>query len=161
MNAGKGLPATHFQVFRGETEQTVFHVSIGKSYPVFAMALWQSVIIILLLDDTGKPNWYSIEIFSIVDPKLSDDWYFSTTIANDHGVQAIWGYEHMTSNPKHYEAVIERDPEALRVFDEQRRRDSATEESSTLRLEPEGLFVGEQSLEAVIHVLLDVAMEER
>ena len=73
------------------------------------MAVWESVLIVLILDETQKPNWYSIELFSVADGHLSQDWSFSNNIANEHGVEAIWGYEAMVSDLTHYEALIERD----------------------------------------------------
>jgi hypothetical protein len=127
LNTGKALrqktlPSTYFAAFRGESEETVFHVSIGKEYPVFAIALWQSVIILLLWDETHKPNWYSIELFSVADERLPEDWFFSNSVANGHGVEAIWGYARLISDPQHYEALIERDRHALEIFDQERHR---------------------------------------
>jgi hypothetical protein len=127
LNTGKALrqkplPPKYFTAFRGETEETVFHVSIGKEYEVFAMALWQSVIIVLVLDETKKPNWYSIELFSVADGRLPGDWMFNSLANDERGVEAIWGYEAMVSDPRHYEALIERDRNALDIFEQERRR---------------------------------------
>jgi hypothetical protein len=116
INSGKDLQPRHFRVFRGETDQAIYYVSIGKTYSVSAIALWESAVIFLVLDDTGKPNWYSEELFSISDPRLPIGWLFSTTVANEDGVQAILGYPRITSDPNHYRALIERDPEALKEF---------------------------------------------
>jgi hypothetical protein len=127
INTGKALrqqpfsPA-YFAAFRGETDETIFHVVIGKEYPVFAMAAWKSVLNVLVLDETQKPNWYSIELFSVADGRLPQDWSFSNTIAKEHGVEAIWGYEAMVSDPTHYAALIERDSRALAVFHEERHK---------------------------------------
>jgi hypothetical protein len=118
----KKLPPTYFAAFHGESEETIFNVSIGKEYPVFAIASWQSVIILLLADEAHKPNWYSIELFSVTDARLPEDWFFSNRVANEHGVEAIWGYERLVSDPNHYEALIERHREAVAIFEQEKQR---------------------------------------
>ena len=122
INNGRYLSGKYFAAFRAESERTLYHVSIGKEYWVFAMAVFQSVLILLLIDDTNKPNWYGIELFSVTDSQVPTNWLFSTSIANDHGVEAIWGYERLISDPEHYGALIERDPSALEVFAEEKLR---------------------------------------
>jgi len=122
INTGNALPPKYFDVFRGESKQTVYHISIGKEYVVFAIALWQSAIVFLLSDDTDLPNWYSTEFFSVTDAHLPDGWSFSSTAAREHGVEAICGYEHIIADPQHYEALLERDPKALSIFHEQKRK---------------------------------------
>jgi len=122
INSGKGLPSKHFAVFRGETEKTVFNVSTGKEYPVFGMALWQGAIILLLVDDTDKPNWYSLELFAVSDPRLPSDWLFSNTVAVEHDVEAIWGYERLATDPQHYEGLIERHRNAVEAFEKERQK---------------------------------------
>jgi hypothetical protein len=39
INSAKALSSKYFAIFRGETEHSVIHLSIGKDYPVFAIAL--------------------------------------------------------------------------------------------------------------------------
>jgi hypothetical protein len=126
-NNARALPPKHFVAFRGESERTIYHVSVAAEYFVFAMALYNSVMILLLVDDTGKPNWYPIEFFSFNQPKLPTDWFFSTDVANEHGVGAIWGYQHLVSDPEHYERLIERDPDALRIFGQEQRKAQAND----------------------------------
>jgi hypothetical protein len=125
-NAGKALrqkqlPKKYFEAFHGQADDVIFHLTIGKEYSVFAMALWNSVLIFLLLDETGKPNWYSIELFSIDDGRLPANWFFSRSIANDHGIEAIWGYQRIAVAPGHYEALIERDENSMKAFFEEAR----------------------------------------
>jgi hypothetical protein len=126
INDGRYLSKKYFAASRPESERTVYHVSIGKEYQVFAMGLWHSVLILLLIDDTNKPNWYGIELFSVADGHVPANWQFSTSTANEAGVEAIWGYERLVSDPQHYEALIERDPAALEAFAEEKLRMSDT-----------------------------------
>lgn len=127
-NTGKALPPTHFSAAPGDTEETAFCVSIGKEYLVLGVALWHSVILLLVLDDTNLPYWYPVELFCMTDARLPDDWFFSVSAATEHGVQAIWGYEHLVTDSSHYGALLERDPEALRLFyqEEWRRRSESS-----------------------------------
>ena len=55
-NNAKALTPKYFAL--SASEQTIYHVSVATEYFVFAMALYNSVMILLLVDDTGKPNWY-------------------------------------------------------------------------------------------------------
>lgn len=54
------------------TKNSFFHVSIEKEYPVFAIFLRESVVSVLLSDDTNLLNWHLIELFSISDASLSE-----------------------------------------------------------------------------------------
>jgi hypothetical protein len=115
-NTANAIPPGQISNFVVDPDQAVFHISVGTEYFVSAMALYKSSLILLLVDDTEKPNWYPIQMFSVIEGKLPSDWFFSTTVATQHGVDAVWGYEQLVANPKHYEELIERDPDALRAF---------------------------------------------
>jgi hypothetical protein len=104
-----------------ETESE-FDLTISKEYTVFATAIWDTMILLLLADDYGLPNWHPVEIFSLTENRLPDDWFFSTTVANEHGVQAILGYKRLIEDPTHYEALLERDQSALNIFNQERAR---------------------------------------
>jgi hypothetical protein len=119
-NHATALPPKYFVAFGGNSHESIFHVSVGTEYLVFGMAAYNGVIVFLVLDDTHKPNWYPIEFFSVTDPKLPADWLFSRNVANEHGIDAIWGYKNLITDPKHYEDLIEREPEALKIFEKQR-----------------------------------------
>lgn len=123
-NTGKALTKKHFSIFQGETEHTEFHVTVGKQYLIYAMAIWRSALMILLLEDTGLPSWFTMELFEVTDPRLPNDWFFSTETAAQEGVEAMWGYERLVRDGSHYEALLARDPEALKAFyQEQYRRE--------------------------------------
>jgi hypothetical protein len=110
-------------VYEKESE---FDLTLGNEYVVLAMAIWETMILLLLADDCNMPNWHPVELFSVADDHLPDDWFFSTSIANEHGVQAVWGYEHLVRNFSYYEALLERNDDALRLFhQEQARRNEA------------------------------------
>lgn len=117
-NLGKALPSKYLEL--GYTEESMFDVSIGKEYPVFAMALWKSVLLLLLSDEHELPNWYPVELFSVSAPRLPQGWFFAAYQEHPHAVEAAWGYERLVCDVSHWEALLERDPDALKVFFQER-----------------------------------------
>jgi hypothetical protein len=112
----------------GYTPQSSFTVSVGREYYVFAMALWRGVILLLLADDYHLPNWFPIQLFSVTDPSLPEEWSFLPSDSDEGMLQALWGYEQMITDATHYDALLDREPEALQCFYEEEKR----------RLHPEG-----------------------
>jgi len=105
------------------TAKTVFHVQIGKNYLVLGMSLWETVLTVLVCDESGRPRWNPIGLFEFDDQKLPDDWEFSLLdgIAASGGDAlnrrlAMWGYKELVRNPLHSDELIERDPTALEIF---------------------------------------------
>ncbi|QOK94357.1 hypothetical protein HF908_23540 (plasmid) [Ralstonia pseudosolanacearum] len=106
----------------GYTPQSSFTVSVGREYRVFAMALWQGVMLLLLADDHHLPNWFPMCLFSVSDSRLPDEWSFCSTESNEGELQALWGYEQLIADTTHYDGLLEREPEALRYFYEEETR---------------------------------------
>jgi len=103
-------------------KESEFDLTVAKEYVVLAIAMWETMVLFLLADDYNLPNWHPVELFLVTDNHLGDDWFFSASIANKHGVQAIWGYEHLVRDTDHYEALLERNPDALKIFYEEKSR---------------------------------------
>jgi hypothetical protein len=120
-NHGSELPETVHGRFY--TDKTVFHLDVDSEYRVFAMSLWETALIVLVCDETGQPNWLPIGLFKFNDYSMPSDWEF---VLLDGGAAsggnslsretARWGYQEMIRNPKHHDALIEREQEALKVF---------------------------------------------
>ncbi|NUK00166.1 hypothetical protein [Streptomyces lunaelactis] len=79
------------------------------------MALWTYGLGVLIVDDTGKPNWKLIDLFSVVDRRLPNTWEFEV-IKDRAPVLAIWGYPTLVRDPNHHDDLIERKSSALEVF---------------------------------------------
>lgn len=94
--------------------QARFHVTVGKVYDVHAMALWRSGLGVLIVDDTGAPNWKPVALFQVEDHSLPAHWKFTTVDGAD--VFALWGYPSMIHDESHHDALIERRRAALDVF---------------------------------------------
>ncbi len=106
----------------GETQETVFHVTWDRIYPVYAMSIWKGVLAYLILnDDNHRPDWYPACLFEVADSLLPFDWHFDF-VGEKLGwpLFPIWGYpELVLDGGKHYLALIERDPVALAIFEKQ------------------------------------------
>ena len=121
-NTGKNLKPSY--VTLGYTPESQFDLLIGKEYRVLGIMLWMSELLVLLADESKLPNWQPIDLFFVTDDRLDGDWFFSTRVATEHGVQAIWSYEQMIRDTTHYEKLLEREADALRIFyqEEQQKR---------------------------------------
>jgi hypothetical protein len=80
------------------------------------MALLGLHLVLLISDDTGQPNWYPASQFKVENPHLPPDWTYDIMRRDARGLRAIWAYHQMVENKSHNDALIARDPEALRVF---------------------------------------------
>lgn len=121
-NSDSGRSLSKGLLALGYTPQSNFTVSIGREYRVYAMSLWQGVIFVLLKDDTGLPNWFPIPLFTVTDSRLPENWLFSSHNGDESRLRALWGYDKLVTDVAHYDLLIERDPEALKIFYEEERR---------------------------------------
>jgi hypothetical protein len=125
-NRGRDLPRKYLSL--GYTEHSVFNVNVGSVYTVFGMSIWKDALHVLLSDDNGLPNWHPIELFTVLDGRVPDDWLFCAYGDNDSDLKALWGYADLVRNDGHYDALLEREGEALSLFRlEQARRSLAGE----------------------------------
>jgi hypothetical protein len=114
-NANTGQALTKKYLI-GNTVESIFHVSIGKEYRVFAIAVYRGATLLLLSDEDNLPNWYPMDLFSISDSRLPHDWYGAAYPSNDDGLQFLLGYKQIAFDEEHYDALLEREPHALRTF---------------------------------------------
>ena len=119
-NSGKSLPGAYLS--HGYFAESVFRIAIGKEYLVFGMALWDSRLMVLLSDEDDLPNWYPVELFSLVDPRLPTDWMCNVNMKNEGGLKAVWGYESLVLDDEHHDALQERESGALEIFQNERNR---------------------------------------
>jgi hypothetical protein len=111
------------------TDRTDFHVEVGTVYLVFGVGIWETVLLVLVRDDTGEPSWLPAGLFDISPSRVPDDWEFvvidgiaaSGADASNRWV-AMWGYSELVRDREHSDGLIKRDPEALRVFEDEARR---------------------------------------
>jgi hypothetical protein len=111
----------HPRIFQsvGYSEQAAFQVTPGTEYVVYAMALLGLHLVLLLCDDTGRPNWYPASHFKIANSHLSPTWTYDLYRRDARGLRAIWGYPEMVKNKSHNDRLIAGASDALRVFAEE------------------------------------------
>ena len=105
------------------SNDTVFHLELGKYYPIMGLGLFETVLLALVCDETGTPNWLPVGLFEFDHQALPEDWEFalldgkaaSGRDASNRWV-ARWGYAELARNDRHVEALVERDPAALEIF---------------------------------------------
>lgn len=105
------------------TVKTVFQVKVGSDYLVFGMSLWETILTVLIRDETGRPRWNPIGLFEFKSRTLPKDWEFalldgigaSGGDASNRRV-AMWGYRELVQDPEHSDGLINRDPSALEIF---------------------------------------------
>jgi hypothetical protein len=111
----KGSDLAHQRFDAGYSPATEFHLTVGEEYGVHAMALWESGLAILVVDDTDLPRWQPIELFSITDHRISAQWEFDFGEPADV-VKALWGYPSLVRDPDHHDSLSELAPGVLEVF---------------------------------------------
>ena len=78
----------------------------------------------LIRDETGKPNWLPVGLFEFERSTLPSAWEFSLldgTAASGGDSSnrwvALWGYPELVRDTAHSDALINRDPAALQLFE--------------------------------------------
>jgi hypothetical protein len=107
------LPREYYSI--GYTSKTRFDITLGFRYTVYAMCIWQKILMYLICDDYDLPNWYPAIIFEVDDKKIPTHWQFNY-FNNGESIEAIWGYPQIVEQKAHYSSLIERDQDALTVF---------------------------------------------
>lgn len=114
-NSGKFLSEKALML--GNTVETIFELEIGTNYFVYGIIIWKGVLHYLVIDQEGNlPSWYPAEIFHVSNNLLPLEWYFNYYSELDHDISAIWGYKELVVDEDHFDNLIERESEAIKVF---------------------------------------------
>lgn len=95
-----------------------YGLELEKEYLVMGMII-NGEKFYYFIDENGKPGFYPREIFDIIDNQLSKKWYFKPYSRNDEMypyTQAIWGYYELCFDQSHYEKLVDRESDALRLY---------------------------------------------
>jgi hypothetical protein len=114
-NRGSALPASVLSV-PGNFEAARFQLTLGRTYVVYAMALRQGFLGLLVLDDGARPMWFHVELFEFVDAALPPNWSFAVRDEEVFGISALWGYRSMIDKPSHNDDLMERERSAWSDF---------------------------------------------
>lgn len=117
-NDGTGLLDTTIE--SGLNIEVTYPIDIGDLYVVYGQCIYMRngkyPILKYLIKGSKEnlPSWYPAELFEVVDSLLYYEWYYSYTPKMP--LVAIWGYEEMVMLSNHYDDLIERKDEAIRIF---------------------------------------------
>lgn len=114
-----------------------FDLTVGKAYDVLAMGVFETVLQVLVRDETGAPCFCPAALFEIEEQPFPQGWRFALR----DGVRlagrrswtqwvAVWGYAEITSDERHMNDLGERVPKALEVFEREYLKASSSEEES-------------------------------
>jgi len=113
-NSGQALPESYLG--NGYFRESVFNVTIGSEYAVLGIAVYKGIVCFLLVDDVSLPNWYPADLFSVVDSRIPANWFSALYPGNAAALGFLIGYRALIFDERHYDALLERDPEALEIF---------------------------------------------
>lgn len=103
------------------TQESRFEVTIGRDYPVYAMAFSRGGFSLLLDYGDASPAWFPIELFEVLDGDMPKDWAFRYEASGDGrgGPFAVWGYYEMARDVDHHWKLTDHRPEHLAAFERQ------------------------------------------
>jgi hypothetical protein len=82
------------------------------------MALFNSGLTVLIVDDDRQPNWFPIDLFEVQDGAMPDGWRFAVRDMLGTGTQAVWGHARLVSDPSLDDRLAEQDDNAREVSGE-------------------------------------------
>lgn len=99
----------------GDTIETKYPIKIGEIYMVYGQHIYKNVLSYLLIGTyENLPSWYPAELFEVIDAMIPMEWYYQYD--SQSALSAIWGYNELVLNKKHYDSLLEREDEAIRIF---------------------------------------------
>lgn len=87
------------------------------------MVLWTYGLGVLIVDDTGRPNWKPIGLFKVIDGNVPKYWEFAI-VGGREPILALWGYPSLIRDPSHHDDLIDRKLSALGAFRRETEGDS-------------------------------------
>jgi hypothetical protein len=141
-NIGAALGAPRVGARAHRITTTYEELEIGHVYRVYAMVLWNTTLLVLIVNKYGRPSFRPLGLFAIEDAHLPDDWEFA---ALHHEVeihppvgasqpipvgpplvnlsrQGVWGYHEIVSRKEHMDLLIDGDPAERDIFYAERAR---------------------------------------
>lgn len=95
-----------------------YGLELQKEYLVMGIMIHGEELF-YFIDENGKPGFYPKELFDITDSQLSQNWHFKSYSKDDEMypyIQAIWGYYELVFDQSHYESLIDRNEDAMRLY---------------------------------------------
>ena len=110
-----GLPEEYYSL--GYTKKSQFDTTLTTQYSVYAVAVMEHCIMYLICDNFNVPNWYPAAGFKLIQKEIPSIWKFMYFNDDDY-FSMIMGYPEIVEIREHYINLIERDLEALEIFNQ-------------------------------------------
>lgn len=96
-----------------------FGLEIDKEYLVMGIVMAEKQLW-YLVDEKSRPSFFPYQLFQITDDSISVNWHFKL-YSEDDGIfpfdkEAMWGYSELCFNENHYEQLVDREPEVLKLY---------------------------------------------
>ena len=109
-----------------------FALTVDESYVVLGIGIWETVLHVLVQDDNGLPAWCPAALFEMTPQKIPDGWLLGTCDGIKAPGAELWtrwvmktGYPELVESERHSDLLLERDPDALAIFERELRRRTA------------------------------------
>jgi len=109
------------------------YLEMGSEHIVYGIELYNGALRYLITDGGKRPFWYPSELFRITDPLVYAEWYVSAGEYQGK-LNVIWGYKELLG-PAHYQNLLEREPEDMRIFEKRKQEIDEYEALGSRRLE--------------------------
>lgn len=94
-------------------------IEIGKIYNIYGMCLFGGKLDYLLVNKYNKPSFHAADYFRVIENVIPEYWQFKFNQSGLYMVNAIWGYEKMVNDERHYNDLILDEGEAVSYFFEE------------------------------------------
>lgn len=109
---------------RAASFESAYPITIGKSYAVIGMSVTENILDFLVRDDWGGPCFAPAGMFELLTAPVPDDWSFTLrsgiratgNAAWENPIVAMWGYRELVDTETHVTDLLDREPNALRIF---------------------------------------------
>lgn len=92
-------------------------VAIGSQYDVHAIAVFDGITYVQIVDDVGYPAWLPDALFEVVESSLSKDWICNLFPSNSHSeLKVLIGPMFVAESDDAYQAMVELDADQVDRF---------------------------------------------
>jgi len=99
----------------GFSARSQTHISVGATYAVHALSVFQGAVFLQIRNDLTFPGWLPAWLFEPIEPGIPSDWICSLL---EDEPQVVIGPAFVARDHAAYTAMVEQHPAAVRLFDE-------------------------------------------
>lgn len=113
------LPPSYYA--RGESDHSERqYLKVGGIYNVYGIICGMNCIYYLIYVESQGPTWWvPAPLFELIDSSMPKQWvisYKSDADEEKYGFPLRIGYEHLVFNRYHFDGLIDRNPDDIRIF---------------------------------------------